>query len=262
MPAGAGVFSVLVDKLKVPKFQTVDIGAETAASVAENLANLPKVSELARRYNEMSAEQLTAAMEKMMPGYTQLRDQATGSIASMVGGEIPRDVENLLARKAAERGITMGTSGSEFQSYDELRNLGLTSLDMVNRGLDAAMRWIDSTAQRTPVFNMSSAFLPIEQRVNLKFQENQFKFQRDLMAAKVKATPWGWTAVLGNMANAATDDIHHWGQMMAGFGSSAMTGGGAGGGGGMVQPEDDATPNWSTSAGQVKQNQAFNNYGL
>lgn len=258
MPAGAGWFSVISDKPKIPKFQTVDIGAETASSVAENLANLPKVAELAKRYNEMSAEQLTAAMEKMMPGYTALRDNTTASITSMSKGEVPKDVEELLARKAAERGITLGTSGSQFQSYDELRNLGLTSLDMINRGLDSAMRWIDSTAQRTPVYNMSSSFLPIEQRVNLRFQENQFKYQRDLLAAKVKAIPWGWKAVVGNVSNAVTDDLHHYGQMMAGFGASSMMGGGGAGGGGMVQKEDDATPNW----GQIKQDQSYNNYGL
>lgn len=258
MPAGSGWFSVISDKPKIPKFKTVNVGDETAASVAENIANLPKVSELAKQYNEMSAEQLNAALEKMIPGYTKLRDQTTSDIQSMVSGEVPKDVENLLARKAAERGITMGTSGSQFQAYDELRNLGLTSLDMINRGLDSAMKWIDLTARHTPTFNMSSAFLPIEQRVNLRFQENQFTWQRDLLAAKVKAIPWGWKAVVGNVSNAVTDDLHHWGQMMAGFGSSAMTGGGAGGGGGMVQPEDDATPNW----GSIKQEQSYNNYGL
>lgn len=248
----------MVDKLKIPKFNTVDVGAETKAAFAENLANLPTVSEFAKQFNEMSTEQMTAALEKMMPGYMKLRDQTTANITSMAKGEVPAGVQNLLARKAAERGITLGTSGSEFQAYDELRNLGLTSLDLTQRGLDAATRWIDSTASKTPVFNMATAFLPIDQRVNLKYQENVMKFQRDLMKAKVDAIPWGWKAVLGNVANAATDDIHHWGQMMAGFGSSAMMGGGGGGGGGMVQKEQDATPNY----GQIKMDQSYNNYGL
>lgn len=258
MPAGAGVFSVLVDKLKIPKFKTVDVGQETKDAFTENLANLPTVAEFASKFNELSTEQMSAALEKMMPGYLKLRDQTTANITSMAKGEVPTGVENLLARKAAERGITLGTSGSEFQSFDELRNLGLTSLDMTQRGLDAAMRWIDSTAAKTPVFNMATAFLPIDQRVNLKYQENVMTFQRDLMKAKVDAIPWGWKAVLGNAANAATDDIHHWGQLMAGYGSSSMMGGGGGKSGGMVQQEQDATPNY----GQIKMDQSYNNYGL
>jgi hypothetical protein len=55
------------------------------------------------------------------------------NLRSMLAGELPEDVRNMLAQRAAEIGVASGTSGSEFNNYRSLRDLGLTSLDQSNR---------------------------------------------------------------------------------------------------------------------------------
>lgn len=274
MPAGAGWFSVISDKVKIPKYPLVDIGQESADLLKENTANLDEANAFARQFNAMSADQMMAQLEKLFPGYL---DQSRENISSMLAGEVPADVQRQLEQKAAERGQSLGYGGSQFGENQFLRNFGLTSLQLTQQGLDSAMRWIGQANSMAPMFNMASAFLPIDQRINLRFQENQLKFQRDLLAAKVKAIPWGWKAVLGNVSNAVTDDLHQFGQMMAGYGASSMMGGGGmgggGGGGGMGGPSNPASgaaqtnPNtfwagYNTNYGAIKQDQSFSNYGL
>src|SRR5688572_22554068 len=133
--------SLLADKPKVPQFKKVDFGKETADALEENQENLPAAAAFSEEFNRLSGTQLNAALERMLPGYASLRDKATGNISSMLRGELPEDVENRIERLAAERGISTGTSGSSFDEFGAVRNLGLTSLDISQRGLDSAMRW-------------------------------------------------------------------------------------------------------------------------
>jgi len=221
--AGLGL---LGEKPKVPQFKPVDVGKETGKSITENTQNLPALAEFASKFNELSADQMLAALEKMLPGYANLRDKGTANITAMLGGEVPKDVENRLARKAAERGVTLGTSGSGMAENDFLRNFGLTSLQLTQQGLDSASRWMNESAARTPTFDMASAFLPIQARVGLRAAENQFSFQRNWLANQISAMP---SPTESAWANAVTSDI---GILSSAAGSAVGGAAGAGGGGG------------------------------
>jgi hypothetical protein len=201
--------------------------------LAENLKNLPAASAFADKFNQLSGDQLNAALERMLPGYASLRDKSTSNISSMLRGELPTDVENLIERQSAERGIDTGTSGSDFGEFGAVRSLGLTSLELTQKGLDSAMRWIESSASRTPVYNMASSFVPISQRVNIRAQENQFQFQRDWMKNQIDAVPWGVEGWAINLAD-RIESIGY--QVVASYagaytGGGGMMGGGGGGGG-------------------------------
>lgn len=224
----SGLKYFLSDKPKVPEFKTVDFGQESADMLRENQANLPAAAQFAEKFNRLSSDQLNAALERMLPGYAGLRDKTTSNISSMLRGELPSDVENLINRQAAERGVSTGTSGSGFSEAGAVRNLGLTSLNLIQQGLDSAARWIESTASRTPVYNMANAFVPIQQRVNLRAQENQFKFQRDWLKNQIAAVPWGIEGWAINLAD-RIESIGY--QVVSSYAGGGMGGGGGGGGG-------------------------------
>jgi hypothetical protein len=226
--------ALLADKPKVPQFKKVDFGKETAAMTAENQANLPAVAAFAEDFNKLSSDQLLAALERMMPGYSSIRDKGTAQIKSLMAGEVPKDVESLLERRAAERGVTLGYGGgSDFGENQFLRNLGLTSLDITQKGLDTAMRWMGIAASTTPVFNMASAFVPVTQRVGIRAAENQFQFQRDWLKNQIAAIPEGAEAALITLA----DNIEEIGRsVLTSYAGGAMGGGGGGGGGSKSQP--------------------------
>ena len=150
----------------------IDPSKVQTETIAGNLAAAPGAFQLADLANTFSTEQLLKQLEMMLPGFGQMRDQITGVIGSKLKGEIPRDVRNLLERNAAEKGIAMGTSGSRFNEYDELRNLGLTSLGIQNEGLSQGAQWIRSMPQ-APKMDFTSMFFTPQQRLNFEFQQAQ-----------------------------------------------------------------------------------------
>lgn len=241
----SGLKFLITDKPVVPQYERVDFGKESADALAENQANLPAAAAFAEEFNRLSGDQLNAALERMLPGYGNLRDTSTANIQSLLRGELPSDVENLIERRAAERGITMGTSGSDFNEFGAVRQLGLTSLEMTQRGLDSAMRWIDSVARRTPTFNMASAFVPIGQRVGIKAAENQFKFQTDWLRNQIKAVPWGWKAEAINVADFAASI----GDTVVGAYAGGGFGGAGGGGGGVGGTKNTTGGGWGGVSG-------------
>jgi hypothetical protein len=73
----------------------------------------------------------------------------------------------------------------------EARDLGLTSLQLTQQGLNAAERWLAGTkALAVPgQFDVSAMFLSPAQRVSATVANNTGQFNRDLMAANVAAAP-------------------------------------------------------------------------
>lgn len=243
--------ALLADKPKVPKFTPVDIGAEQEAAVREQRELLPSLSEFASEFNRLSAEQMLSQLERMMPGYGALLSRGTQTVGSLLRGEVPEDVENRLERMSAERGVSIGTSGSGFGENQFLRNLGLTSLNLIQQGLDSASRWMSLGAASAPTFNMASAFLPIGQRIALRGQESQFKFGRDWMRNQIAAIPSGAEAALITLA----DNIEQVGRsVLTSYAGSLM-----GGGGGGSQPA--VSDSWQGMSGlQFQQSPQFGRY--
>lgn len=205
----------------------IDYEKALSESVATNKRLLPDLAELAK----LSTEEFANVLEKAMPGYKNLRDSGTSQIASMVRGEIPADVENLLERQAAERGISLGYAGSQFGTNQLVRNLGLTSLDLVQRGLDSASRWISQAQNVT--FDFSKSFLSKEDAI----RKTEFNWNRDWLSAQVKAAPDpavrgafdSEMAFLGMVLSVYGGGAGYTGQYRnTGYGTS---GGGGGGGG-------------------------------
>jgi len=231
----SGLKYFLSDKPKVPKFQHVDFAAEQEAAIKQNTESLPELGALAEGVNRISTDQLNAALERMLPGYSTMRDKVTSNISSYLRGEIPSDVARAIERRGAERGISTGTSGSSFDEFGKLRNLGITSLELQQQGLNAAGRWLDSIAARTPTFNITSMFISPQERIAVKQQENQFQFQRDWLRNQIKAVPWGvegWAINLADrIESIGYQVVSSYAGGAAGGGGGGMMGGGGGGGG-------------------------------
>ena len=247
--------ALLTKKPKVPQFKPIDFG-DIQSQAAQDYTNLlPALQPLAEKFNTLAGTEMEKALERSLPGYRNLVNMGTSNIQSYLRGEVPEDVQANLERQAAEKGVALGTSGSQFGKFDTLRNLGLTSLALSEKGLDAASRWIDSAASRTPTFNFSSMFISPTQRVGIREAEAQFQWQRNWLANKVSAIPSGWRAALITLAN-NVEQIgrsvlsSYAGGAMGGMGG--MGGGGGGGGGG------GAAAGWASEMGNPSYNVTSN----
>jgi len=212
-------------KPDVPNFVPVDTTAEQLAAILGNLSNLPELSRLGARTNTALADQTNAILEKILPGYQNLLAKGTETLQSQLSGQLPKDVEEYIKRSAAEMGVSSGTSGSEFNKFGALRNLGLTSLDVTNKALDSASRWIAGAASRSPRFDFTSMFVSPAQRIATTQWNTTMQWNRDWLQNQIDVLPDAWQRALANLF----DNIEETGQSVLG----AYAGGAMGGGGGM-----------------------------
>lgn len=104
----------------------------------------------ARRYTEalnaMDYKEATRYLRKIQPSFDAIQQQVGQNALSYARGEIPQDVSAEIGRKAAERGIQAGYGfGSQGGARGalanlNLRNLGLTSLDLSRFGTQMGMQ--------------------------------------------------------------------------------------------------------------------------
>src|SRR6266481_5700889 len=82
-----------------------------------------------------------------IPNFDEIQQTAGGNITSMLKGEIPQDVQDQITNSVAGRNLGLGTAGSGFGRDLVARDLGITSLNLTEKGLSSAESWI-ATSER------------------------------------------------------------------------------------------------------------------
>lgn len=119
---------------------------ETAGqAISGNIGNLAQIYGLGGGLNQFTTGQLRSQIGAGLPGYAGMVAQSSKDIGSLLGGQIPADVQSMLAQQAAERGIMTG--GGPNQNAALLRALGLTSLGLQQTGENE----LTAAIGRTPV---------------------------------------------------------------------------------------------------------------
>lgn len=114
------------------------------------IANLPGVSlsdvqgeagaamggaeSLEARRNAFARQQMKEMLGDTIPGYEEGQEQRTRTALSLMRGEVPADVQEMISRSAASRAVGGGFGGSQFGRNLAARDLGRTSLDLMNLG--------------------------------------------------------------------------------------------------------------------------------
>lgn len=238
MAAFATLGGLISDKPSVPNLPTIDPIEEQRKAIAGNLANFESIKTLGSKTQEALSQQIRAGIETMFPGTTGLIDASIDSIMSGIRGELPKDVENFIARKAAEQAVSTGTTGSQFASFRELRNLGLTSLARSQQSIDAALRWVTSAFQTTPTVDISQMFITPQFATQVAISERDTRFNQQWLKSQV---------------NAMTSDKSIIGQGLIQFDRDLMAigtsllGSFSGGGGGGASTPNVSTTNFGTN---------------
>jgi len=105
-------------------YNVPDPGSTARLAIDANRNNMPAITDLIKSIN---------------PNY----DAQQGIIGDQLGGNIPADVVRKLSQLGAERGVAIGSPGSQNSMAALLQALGLTSLDMTKSGMDYASRFTD-----------------------------------------------------------------------------------------------------------------------
>lgn len=243
------------DKPVVPDYNEVNIGEEQKKAVQGNLGMVPDLSNLAagvnasnRKETRLNMDQIKAMLKEAIPDLDAINQQASSNILSGLKGELPKSVQDLLENKANARSFSGGFGQSGMGKNMGLRDLGIASLDMTNRSLDSASRWISMSRQSqtldSPMFDMSSMFLTPAQRYAAQTNEREFKFGRDWMQAKIDAAPDPTMAAVGQWMQRTDQSMQSMVGSVAGGMVGGMMGGGGGGGGGSKGTQYNQTPSY------------------
>lgn len=229
-----GAIGAFGKKPKVPTLKEIVVGDVQKDTILDNIASLADVAKLAAGVNTFNQEQITALIDKVLPG---ARQQIEKNIGAQLRGEIPEDVLTNLRRSQSERSAGALTQGSQFALGQELsRQLGM-SLALTQQGLSSAESWLARAS--APQFDVTTMFFTPQQRLAHEVQQQGVHFNRDMIAAGVKAAPDPKTAALGQ-------EIDRFFNTWAGVGMASL--GGLGGGG---------KPPTGNPAGMASANQSF-----
>ena len=215
-----------------PPAPYVNVTEEQRKAIEGNKAILPELTQLAEGVNEANADQFIAMMNRLIPGWSNLNNTITGNIASMARGELPQDVQNMIGRQAAEMGISTGTSGSDFDKYRSLRNLGLTSLQATDRALYSASRWMAQLSAGAPRFDFTGMFQSPAMRIQTQMWNEENRWNVAWLETQLKAQPSNAEQAYAQIADYVAD----YATMAASiYGNKAMQGGGGGGNMGAIE---------------------------
>lgn len=195
----AGALGAFGDKPRVPTWQNIDLAEQQQAAIGANLDALPGAQNLADQTTRFNLEQIQEMLEFGMPGYSQISGQATDRISSFLKGEIPQDVSDRVANNAAVQALQGGYSGSGMGRNLLSRDLGLTSLDMIGKGLSSAESWMRTTDSiyGRGMFDVSSMFISPMQKFQTTFANQEQKWNQQWLKNQVSAAPDPFMRALG-----------------------------------------------------------------
>ena len=199
---------------KIAQTPGLDMGATNNEVVAGNQAALPGAQKYVSQVNQGSMADINSVLEQAIPGYSPMQKSRADAVASMLRGEIPTDVAGQINRHSASQALAGGYAGSPMGRNLTARDLGLSSLDITQKGL-AGMQGIMSS---TPLPRMQQA----NDVLNVTAAQGQQLREQEL-ARKINI-------MLGAANSPGSQDV--WGQSLQQMGQS-MASSGAGGGGGL-----------------------------
>lgn len=135
-------------KPQIAGFQDVILGDEQIRALLADLKAFPQIEQLGNLWQNY----MLAGIEHAVPGFGGLLSGITGTTqeelkqaGDLMKGIIPEDVMSNTFRSGAMQNLLSGLGGSPIGSANQARQLGLTSLDMINQGANllgnASQRW-------------------------------------------------------------------------------------------------------------------------
>lgn len=150
-----------------------------------NFNHLNDYQTMAGRINAFNIGQARYGYRRMQPYFDPLQRQIGANALAFSRGQLPEDVVASIGRAAAQRGIQSGFGGGLAGAGAgtpianlNLRNLGLTSLDLSKFGTNLAMQANQQAAALTPaLFRPESLMVSPQQAIG--YEQNQINVQNE-----------------------------------------------------------------------------------
>lgn len=136
--------------------QQVDLQSVLGNLLGANQQNLGAAENLTGAGNQFNFQQFMHYIKRVQPNFKPIQQQVGRNALSYSQGQLPNDVVNSIGRAASERGIQggigYGSQGAKTGALANLnlRNLGLTSLDLSKYGTNLGLQVNQSAKSLMP----------------------------------------------------------------------------------------------------------------
>ena len=222
--AAGAIFSTIGNlvkkKINPPNAIPVDAGKEAGRAIAANQANLAGAEQLAAGTNRANQANLLESLRAAIPGFDNLVGSTSEQIQNQLDGKLPKDVIDLINRQSAAANVASGTSGSGFGRNLTSRDLGLTSLQLVQQGIQNSNQWLANARQNltAPQFDVSNMFISPAQQIAVTAQNNTNQWNVQWLQTQLKAAQSNRNIIGGG--------LEQFGQSLGSMGSMGGFGGG------------------------------------
>jgi len=218
-------------KPQIAGFQDVILGDEQIKAILADLKAFPQIEKLGSLWQNY----MLAGIEHAVPGFGSILSGITGTTkeelkqaGDLMKGIIPEDVISSTFRGSAMQNLTSGLGGAPMGLANQARNLGLTSLDMINQGANllgnASQRWGQLAG-----FG-ASTLMPIQSMLITPEQQAQQTLSNRLIQRQIQQERFNVAAAPNPIAKGLSDIVMYLtGQYLGSLGGGKMGGGGGGG---------------------------------
>lgn len=222
-------------KVKAPPAPKVNAGEEAGKAIAANIENLPQAQTLAEQVNKFNQQELMDQLKEFAPYAQETARAQSKNLLEQAQGKIPKDVADQIYRSTAARSLAGGTGGSQYAGNLTARDLGLTSLQLMNQSLANSNVYLSGVRQNlmAPNFDVASMFISPSQQIQTQMWNETNRFNRDYLANQLRAAQSAATAFGNSLQQMGTGltgaAMGGLGTMMTGTPSTGSPGGGGGG---------------------------------
>lgn len=162
----------------VPEAPQVDAQASQRTAIQGNLDTAPMVQNYADLWNTFNQGQWDKSLENSLPGFKEWGAGLVKQYAALARGEIPSDISDLTQNSDAARAIGGGYAGSGMHRNLVARDLGLTSLSVMQTGLNSLNQWLKMTQAPVQDYSRMFAITP-EMQIQNDWNNAESTFQHD-----------------------------------------------------------------------------------
>lgn len=166
-------------------------GLDLGAAISESKKYSGDTRALESSRNTFNRAELDRLLESSIPGYGEGQKQRSGNALSLMRGELPPDVEAAIMRSSAGKALEGGFQGSGAGRNLTARDLGRTSLDLMQLG----GRNFESILGSTPQSGIANYDISPQDVIGLRGNERSERIGLKTNAATApgKTAVWGQT---------------------------------------------------------------------
>ena len=175
----------------VPNLPQLSLTTEQQKTISGNQTVLPQAESLTSTANLFSQSQVNKMLEQLMPNLMSASGDISSNIGDELKGKIPSDVSAAVQEASAGKALSGGYGGTGAARDLVARDLGLTSLNLTQQGLNSAESWMQTanSLYSPSQINVSSMFVNPSQEASFDVQQQESQFNRNWLANQVSAQP-------------------------------------------------------------------------